>query len=84
MEAKRRFERHFELSSHADEIEKINNVLNCLKTTAEAVPSLKVTSCFSSFTEVKTSLFIRGEWLPKLQRFVQTAQSFSAGPQYDQ
>jgi hypothetical protein len=41
LEAKRRFERYFELNSTLDEMDNIAKVLECLKSTAETVPILK-------------------------------------------
>ncbi|KAK6053243.1 hypothetical protein COOONC_09252 [Cooperia oncophora] len=50
----------------------IESTIDCLMKLSKDIPLLKKTA------------FIRGEWLSRLQRQVEIAQSYSATPQYDQ
>ncbi|CAJ0590074.1 unnamed protein product [Cylicocyclus nassatus] len=50
----------------------IEETVTCLRNISENIPLLK------------KSKFVRGEWLSRIQRQVEIAQSYSATPQYDQ
>ncbi|PAV69223.1 hypothetical protein WR25_01563 [Diploscapter pachys] len=72
IDARERFYAKIDLPvSNSRPVEEMHSTIECLTNIARQIPTLK------------KSQFLRGEWMSKVQRQVELAQSYSASPQYD-
>ncbi|VDK47378.1 unnamed protein product [Cylicostephanus goldi] len=66
----------------------IEETVTCLRNISQNIPLLKVRLNHHGLpiivSNLQKSKFVRGEWLSRIQRQVEIAQSYSATPQYDQ
>ncbi|CAI4223237.1 unnamed protein product [Auanema sp. JU1783] len=72
LDARNRFLNKMQINDDGDSAAGILTTIRCLQNITERIPLLKKSS------------FLRGEWLSRVHRQVQIAQSYSPSPQYDQ